>query len=85
MSDAPLPKPFPLQAGHPANHRYVQCARCGTWRPCAHAFHSAEASAAYLKWLESGEGDAPDLGPAHCGDVAWCSEQAKATGRLEGP
>lgn len=26
-------RPFPLEAGHPANHGYVLCAHCGCWRP----------------------------------------------------
>lgn len=29
---APPVRPFPLQAGHPANHGYVQCTRCKCWR-----------------------------------------------------
>lgn len=33
MSDAPPPRPFPLQAGHPANHGYATCDRCKTQRP----------------------------------------------------
>lgn len=29
--DAPPIRPFPLQAGHPANHGFAQCPRCGRW------------------------------------------------------
>lgn len=25
-------RPFPLESGHPANHGYVKCFRCGVWR-----------------------------------------------------
>lgn len=32
MSDAHPVRPFPLQAGHPANHGFVQCTRCKCWR-----------------------------------------------------
>jgi len=28
-------KPFPLEAGHPANFGYVKCANCGVQRPAA--------------------------------------------------
>lgn len=26
-------RPFPLEAGHPANHGYTACAHCGVQRP----------------------------------------------------
>lgn len=65
----PLVKPFPLKAGHPANHGYSECSRCGTWR------------------APGATREVPSLGGpvTVCIDATWCSEQAKALGRLEGP
>lgn len=69
--NAPPVRPFPLQAGNPANHGYAPCVRCGTQRPLHH--------------LLSDEGEKTGTPLFRCLNAAWCSEQAKATGRLETP
>ena len=30
---APIARPFPYEAGNPANHGFARCSRCGTQRP----------------------------------------------------
>ncbi len=80
---APLLRPFPYAAGHPANHGYVKCSRCGTQRPEMHLAHSAEVSGAYLRYLE-GVGEKPELGELECVDRTWCAKQVLAKDAREG-
>lgn len=72
MSDAPL-----LPAGHPQRHGFTQCARCGTWRK------PTDIEEREWTWNHEVHGPIAMDGPV-CINVAWCSEQAKACGRLEG-
>lgn len=74
MSAAPPIRPFPLQAGHPANHGYVKCARCGTQRLASDVVD--------IEWTWHHEDHGPIRmdGPI-CVDPLWCVAQAKANGR----
>ncbi len=35
------PRPFPLEAGHPANHGFQQCSECKCWFGSGHTFSRA--------------------------------------------
>jgi hypothetical protein len=66
MSDTLMIRPYPLQAGHPLNHGFVECCYCGTQIPQRTA--SAPGGLETLRFK--------------CSDFRWCTEQARAIGRI---
>lgn len=55
-------KPFPQEAGHPANHGYARCVLCGAWRPSSRLNNHGGEQTARLACDESCQ---PSTKPSH--------------------